>query len=305
MGKGPIKSQPPALLPIWQRAREQNVTKVIAKLSALNAALRSDKLATERACAATILKNKDVGRDAVAERDQLKNEFEEYKAARELQITTCQEGMEKLQAEVDALKADMGSFEKRATEAESALNEQKEKNVTLKKECDHVTGRLCTALGSAESSKQNTEKVVATLREKDLEIATLQEHVASLAAQKELHDAEKSTSSSSNRALQDQIVELSATNAGFAKENEMLLIKVRQLDEQCERLSDKHHNEMTDKENIILDLQAEVDRCKDTAFTLGEHIETQQSMIQELETENDDLHDERNELRESIARLSV
>ena len=78
-----------------------------------------------------------VGKDAVQERDELKNEFEEYRTARELQISTCKEGMEKLQSEVDELKSDMSSFEKRAKDAELALTEQQEKNSALKKKLTH------------------------------------------------------------------------------------------------------------------------------------------------------------------------
>ena len=45
--------------------------------------------------------------------------------------------MEKLQAEVDELKSDMSSFEKRAKDAELALTEQQEKNSALKKKLTH------------------------------------------------------------------------------------------------------------------------------------------------------------------------
>ena len=58
-----------------------------------------------------------------------------------------------------------------------------------------MTSRFCTALGSAESSKQDQEKCVVVVREKDQEIAELQKQLAALNAEKEQHVVEKSTSS--------------------------------------------------------------------------------------------------------------
>ena len=50
-----------------------------------------------------------------------------------------------------------------------------------------------------------------------------------------------------------------------------------------------------------MDAHQEVRQWEEKALALGEHIETQQNLIQDLETENDQLHDQCEALKAELA----